>query len=226
MLLSDIYNQLTYGELAHLFITTRKSDETGLTEAAFMKLFPLIQIGLTDIHSRMYMREGHFDLVLVDGVNQYTIDPEQKDLIEIEEIEGILDGNTVTIELDRRDDPSSIRRIAADTILLPPPSDDAKWRVETGVLHLTYRANHPILNNYIANSAPMITPIYLPMTHLYALCLGVASRYMNTVGMKNEFHAGNNYAQKYEVEMARLVKLGFDVQDYGSNNNLSRNDWP
>lgn len=172
------------------------------------------------------MRENHIDIPLVDGVNQYLVEPETKDLIEIEEFEGMLDNEVFIIPMDSRDDPMSIRRLSANTILLPSPSEDAKWRQETTTLHLTYRANHPEIKDYLANSAPLITQIYLPMTHLYALCLGVASRYMNTVGMKNEFHAGNNYAQKYEQEMLRLQMLGFDVMDHSSNHNLQKNDWP
>jgi hypothetical protein len=225
MLLSDIYTQLTYGELAHLFVTTRKSTDTGMDESAFQKLLPSIQVGLTDIHSRMYMREGLISVPLTQAL-EYIIDPETKDLIEIEQITGILDGETYVIPLDYRDDPNSIRRTSADTIRLPPMTTDDTWRKNTDHLSITYRANHPIINTYIANAAPLVTPIYLPMSHLYALCLGVASRFMDPVGIKNEFHQGNNYRQKYEVEMQRLEMLGFDVQDSGLNNNLTRNDWP
>ena len=225
MLLSDVYNQLSYGELAHVFASTRKKNDTGIEPEAFEKLFPLIQIGLTDLHSRMYLREGSIQVPLVSGTTRYVIDPAEKDLIEIEQINGLYENSLYTITMDVRDDLSSIRRVSADTIVVPEPSDDAKWRLETTSLDIIYRANHPIINNYKANAAPLITPIYLPNTHLYALCLGVASRYMDPVGVKSEFHAGNNYRQKYEVELQRLEMLGFDVKDTGSNNNLIRNGW-
>ena len=224
MLLSDVYNQLTYGELAQVFVTTRKSTDTGLTEAAFIKLFPLVQSGLTDMHSRMFLREGNLSVPLTDALD-YIIDPEAKDLLEIEQIEGIVEKEPYIIPLDIRDNPESIRRIATDTIKIPVMSKDIEWRKETQSLNITYRANHPYIKDYLANAAPLITPIYLPQSHLHALCLGIAARYMDPIGMKNEFHSGRHYLQKYEAEMQRLEMLGFDVQGYDTNTNLTRNGW-
>ena len=211
MTLQDIYDQLTYGELSNVFLAKRSRDDQVIEQDDFMKLLPHVQLGLNSIHTRMFLREGTEIFALEDGKVSYLVSPVDENILEIEAVKGMYCAKEYTIPLDELENPESIRRTSFNTFTVPDDETMAPWLAETTELTVIYRANHPVIKDYIANSAPLITPIYLPATHLYALTLFIASRVHAPMGMRNEFHEANNYNQMYEMEMARLEAFGFSI---------------
>ena len=92
--------------------------------------------------------------------------------------------------------------------------------METTTLRVVYRADHPEIKTALATQAPEVVDIFLPRTHVQALVWYVASRLTNPKGLTNEFHEGNNYAMKFEAEVASLKNEGMKVDTLETNYKL------
>ena len=228
MTLQDIYDLMAYGELRDLFLggTDLAEGGDGVDNDNFKRLWPNVNLGLTVLHTRFMLREGTVEVPVEEGKSIYILAPKKdvpadwaNDLLDIERVFGILDGKKYEIPLNEVDNPLSIRTPSVETLLLPDAVEDASWMDETTTLVIKYRANHPETKDYLANSSPLVTPIYLPATHLEALVLFVASRIMNPVGMTpGAMHEGNNYAQKFELAVQQLKDGGFSVDNVTKEN--------
>ena len=235
MTLQDIYDQLAFGELRDLKIggSGINSPGEGITKENFIRLLPSIQRGLGVIHTRCPLKEGTVALTLVPGKVSYTIALKQdapatfqEDLLKIERIYGTLNECKYEIPLDDLDDLNAIRCTSLNSLVVPDDTETAPWLLETTVLDVKYRANHPSISVPIANASPLTTQIYLPVSHLNALLLFVASQMMNPVGMTpGAMHEGNNYAMKFEREMVVLQDLGMRLDADSRNTRLSDNGW-
>jgi len=226
MKLQDIYDQLAHGELRNLFIAKRSNTDVGIAAADFAMLLPSVQAGLTDLHTQMFLREDRELVTLEDGKVSYLVAPTGKEVLAIENVKGTYLTEEYDIPLDDSTDAASIRRTGHNMFTVPDDEEKAPWLAETGDMTVIYRANHPQISDYLANAAPLITEIYLPSTHLWALVLFVASRVHNGVGIKQEFHAGNNYFQKYMMEVEKLKTLGLDIETANSTTHFYRSGMP
>ncbi len=223
MKLQEIYDQMVYGEASNIFIGKRSRDDVEFVREDLPKVLAMVRSGLTDIHTRMLMKVRTITLPITG--TDYVLAPEDDDLLEIHKIEGMYLGEVFEIPFDG-DDPAGIRRMDFNTLSVPTDPELAPWLRETTELKVSYHANHPEIRAARANSAPGSTYIDLPRTHLNALIWFMASRMHNPVGMKQEFHAGNNYAMKYEAEIQRLQQLGHDIERVGSHSHFNRSGMP
>ena len=238
MTLDDIYQQLSFGELRQLFMGGKNIDDpnTGMPEESFYKLLPTIQLGLTELHKRFNIRMGYFDVELQDGQNIYQLvtkyavsncrskepvkyidDSEYKfdnNLLKVTNILGTLCEEEYQIPLNEQSNDEAIMFLNMNTFKVPVDTKLAPWLTETTKLRVNYRANHPEINKYIANVSPKTTEIYLPQTHLEALCYYVASRLYNPMGMvPNSIHQGNNYFAKFEASCAKIQERGYEIDE-------------
>lgn len=238
MTLDDIYQQLSFGELRQLFMGGKNIDDpnTGMPEESFYKLLPTIQLGLTEMHKRFNLRLGYFNVNLQDGqviyqllhkfaasnsrskeLVKYIDDSEFKfynNLLKVECMEGVLDEEKYEIPMNEAGNDEAIMFLSDTTFKIPTDEEKAPWLTETTSIKVTYRANHPEINTYIANVSPKTTEIYLPHTHLEALCYYVASRMYNPIGMvPNSIHQGNNYFAKFEASCLKIQDRGFEIDD-------------
>ena len=135
-------------------------------------------------------------------------------------------GKFYDIPLDEIDNTESIRKSSLNTLIVPTDVLLAPWLEETTALDIKYRADHPAISTPLANAAPLVTEIELPATHLWPLCLFVASRLHNPIGMTpGAMHEGNNYAIKYEQACQELKDLGMHLQTDTANTRLRDNGW-
>ena len=235
MILSDLYNQLARGELRELAIggATIGGQTNGILPADYPRLLPHIQMGLTSLYTRCSLKEGTVVVPLALPRASYILAVDHDvplnwadDLLMIERVEGVYLGEAVELPLDDLEDPGSIRKPAANMLMVPTDVVVAPWLKETTDLVVRYRANHPAIDPYLANAAPIAVEIELPMTHVEALCLFVASRLINPLGMTpGSMHEGNNYAMKYEAAVAALNDLGMHQRAHSQNTRLVRNGW-
>jgi hypothetical protein len=237
MLLSDIFEQLSYGELSQVFIGEGGPDSEGVPKASRKKMLAHVRLGLTELHKRFLLKERTLNLSITAGKQTYVLDkayaqsntasseenkyiqdaadPFQNDLFKVERVYDA-DGNELPLNI--LDDPESVQTPNYNTLVLP---DDY-----TGsTLKVVYRADHPPIDPYLVTAAPQIVEVNLPATHLEPLLLYVASRVMNPVGLSGEFHEGNNYAGKFEASCRRLEQSNFRVDSQGQNTRLERNGW-
>lgn len=218
MTLSDIFDQLAYGELRQTFpdLASLVSGE-GIPEERKKNLFLSIKLGLTELHKRFNLLEKRLTIARVNGRQTYVMDrryavsnttgtepdkyitdtaePFKNDLMRIERI---LDADGCELTVNEIGNEDSAFITSFNTLVLPDAFKDTTFTV-------VYRADHPNIEWYIAEKAPQLVTVNLPSSHLEALLYYVASRIMNPVGMINEFHEGSSYAAKFEQSCARLV---------------------
>ena len=246
MKLIEVFNQLTTGELSTLYIGGAAEGE--ITEANYGKVVGHINLGLTALYKRFFLKEGRVDLDMVSGRSiypihskyavsntkskepvKYLLDSTGKFTDDILKIESVLTDAGKDLPLNDATDPLSIT-LTSPTILRIPAAliaqgADLPEDYKTSKLTVVYRANHPALlwNEY--NCDPELIELELPESHLEALLLYVASRAHTPGGLVNEFNSGNNYASKYEMECLRLEQFNLQIDHNTSNHRLIRNGW-
>ena len=246
MKLIEVFNQLTTGELSQLCIGGAAEGE--ITEANYGKVVGHINLGLTALYKRFFLKEGRVDLDMVSGRSiypihskyavsnikskepvKYLLDSAGKFTDDILKIESVLTDAGKDIPLNDVTDPLSIT-LTSPTILRIPAAliaqgADLPEDYKTSKLTVVYRANHPQIDALAPVFFPDQIELELPESHLEALLLFVASRAHTPGGLVNEFNAGNNYASKYEMECLRLEQFNLQIDHNTSNHRLIRNGW-
>ena len=246
MTLEDIYNQLSYGELRMLFLGGTDIDNPnkgGMPIESFLQMLGSIQLGLTELHKRFALREGYFNLIMMPNVRTFSLTsdfaisasssnpvryiddtemPFTDNLHKVIRCYGMKNEKKIELPLNEISNHAALRTPSYNQLTVPIDPKVAPWLLETRVIDVVYRANHPEINKYIANDAPLITPIYLPESHLEALLYYVASRVFNPIGMiPDAVHEGNNYMQKFEQSCARLKMDNYEIDQDAVNDKLS-----
>ena len=246
MKLIEVFDQLTASELSTLYIGGAEAGQ--ITEANYPTVVKHINLALTALYKRFFLKEGRVDLAMVSGRSvypihskyavsntkskepvKYLLDSADKFTDDILKIESVLTDAGKDIPLNDATDPLSIT-LTSPTILRIPAAliaqgADLPEDYKTSKLTVVYRANHPALlwNEY--NFDPELIELELPESHLEALLLYVASRATTPTGMVNEFSAGNNYASKYELACQQLEHFNFQIDHNNTNHRLIRNGW-
>ena len=247
MKLIEVFNQLTHGELSNLSIGGRENGE--ITEENYKGVMAHVNLGLTDLFKRFTLKEGRLQLELQDDQALYSLsskfavngkrsketvryildtvaNPFRDDVLKIEQV--ITDAGC-ELELNNKSAQYSCFTPSAEVLRVPTIMVSGLLSIpeqlKTEQLTVVYRANHPVFDTEVGSFDPGNTEVELPYTHLWALCLFVASRINNPIGMSQEFNAGNNYAAKYEAECQRLEADGYEVDQGAGNSRARRNGW-
>lgn len=237
MKLSDVFNQLAYGELSQLGIIDQ---ETGLIALAkYPMLVAHVNLGLSALYKRFPLKEGRLTFELQPGKITYVLNTSEDvlfvesngadefadDILKVERVytdKGVELGlNNLSDEYGCTTPSSTVLRVplAISNQAVGLPSD-----LVTQNLEVVYRANHPTIV-YSAPFNPSRVNVELPITHLEPLLLFVASRVNNPIGMTNEFHAGNSYAAKYEKACVELEIKNLNVDQGSNSSKLVANGW-
>ncbi|MCD1628474.1 hypothetical protein [Marinobacter shengliensis] len=241
MVLQDIFDQLTHGELSQVFVGNAEGE--GIREEDKLRMISHIQLGLTALHKRFLLKERQLTVELVPNKSVYVLKqafaqsndeseepikyihdaefPFKDDLLKVERV--VTDKGTA-LSINDYFDEDTVRTASYNTLVLP--SFDA-WEpsLKPTKLVITYRADHHKINKIVGQFISFKEEIDLPVTHLEALLYFVASRVMNPVGIAGEFHEGNNYAQKYEQACMELEQHGHQLNSQSSNSRFDYNGW-
>lgn len=222
MKLSEIFSQLTHGELSQIAIGGAAVGE--ISEQNYSKVLGHVTVGLTALYSRFSLKEKQLSIPLQADANTY-----QLDLDDLLKIEKVCADSGYELGLNSSDDPYSCRTPTLRSLRVPQEIlDKASFlpdELKTDALLITYRANHPKITESQLDLGPENIDVELPESHLEALLYFVASRIHNPIGMSNEFHAGNSYATKYEMACQALEGKGLQVDAESSNTRLNRGGW-
>ena len=214
MKLKDVFEQLSYGELAQLSLG---GEQGVIDESNYQRVMASINLGLTDLHSRFLLKEGRTTVTLQTGQISYVLT--QEDLLRIERV---YDGEGTELSLNAGGNTQAAEYRGCTTpnhkTLVVPPA-------VTGPVTVVYRANHPLLVKELGYYDANAVEVELPQSHLNALLLFVASRIMNPIGLNQQFHDGNNYWAKYEAACQLLLDQNFRVDQSEENLRLVRNGW-
>lgn len=246
MRLSEIFEQLTYGELSQLSLGG--ADIGGIDSGNYKAITAHVNLGLTTLHKRFNLKEGLIKLDLVPGRTVYPLgvefaatntgssepvryikdtasEPYTGDIIKIDSV--LTDAN-LEMDLNNPMNGYSCFTPKLGTLRVPlavvNKGPDLPYQLITSGLTLVYRANHPtlVLDKY---SDPEDIEVALPHAYLEALLLFIASRVNNPVGMTGEFNAGNNYAAKFEKACVQLEMDGTEVDRVGQGSRSQKNGW-
>lgn len=247
MKLSEIFNQLTYGELSQIHLGG--ADVGVIDETNYPKIMAHINLGLTALYKRFPIKEGRVKVVLSSGNYIYPIhskyavnntasteatrfvldtvaEPFKDNILKIEKV--LTDGK-VELWLNNEADEYSCFTPTATTLRVPKEvvdwTTDYPEYLKTQYLELVYRANHLPISSDTLGFDPEQVEVELPYSHLEPLLLFVASRVHNPIGMDGGFNAGNNYAMKYEAACQQLELLNLRVDQGSQSSRLERNGW-
>jgi hypothetical protein len=241
MLLSDLFNQLTYGELCQ--IKLGGADANGITKENQLQMLGHVNSGLTELHTRFHLKEGTLTLNLIPGLDTYVLskrfavanresrEPQKyiQDSLAVPfldtvlKIERVFTAEGAELELNaggQRFDPLSqvVRTPTINTLIVP------KTIQSTG-LTVVYRANHARIIKEDNSFDPTEVDIDLPPQYENALLLYIASRVFNPIGLNQEFHDGNNYWAKFEAACTQLTNKGMELAPESSESRHERNGW-
>ena len=237
MKLSEVFSQLTYGELSQLNLG---GSEAGAIEAAnYPQVVAHVNMGLLALYKRFNLKEGRLMFTLESGKTYYPLNTNEDvlfatsageeefadDILKVERVYTALGFELGLNDLENgyacMTPSNSVLRVPA---AIAAQSMDLPDELKTPTLTVVYRARHPMIVA-TASFNPSRVALELPYTHLEALLLYVASRVHNPIGMTNEFHAGNSYAAKFEQACQQLEVQNLRVDQGSQSNRLQRNGW-
>lgn len=249
MKLSEVFQQLTYGELSQLQIGG--AEEQGITKENQNRILVHINLGLTELHKRFPLNKGELKIRQVEGLSRYVLskqyavanmeswEPEkyiqdtigQPFLDTVLKIEQVFDAEGNELGLNGAPGKLAAGKDTYDSWAIPQVFTPAfnVLQVPEGVvegdLRVVFRANHAQIFREDNSFDPEEIEIDLPYSHLEALLYYVASRIMNPIGLSQQFHEGNNYAAKFEQACAQLQNLGLETREVDSFSRLRSNGW-
>ena len=247
MKLSEVFKQLSYGELSQLNIGGSGSGE--INDADYDRLVAAINLGLTALHTRFPLCKKQLELQLVSGQGLYylnrayavsneesTEDPkyilDSNDNPFMDDLLKVVDVTTaegVRLELNRRGSEWSLHTPTLVSLQVPEgmhtPTSSTPTEYVTGSLLVDYQANHLYLPAGVGEYRADTVELALPYPYLEALLYYVASRMHNPVGMVNEFHMGNSYSAKYEMACQLLERHNVSVDQVGVTTKFSDRGW-
>lgn len=245
--LSEIFEQLTQGELSQVSLG---GGEMGvIDEANYRKLGNHVQLGLTALYKRFNLKQGKLMLQLFPDQEDYplqnkfavtgknnlprrwildsALSPFNNDIIKIFKV--TCDSGKELAINNYADDFSvftpTMESLRIPKLIVEPSPNLTPDQYKTSKLKVEYQANHGLIVPRSEYFNPSTTIVELPASHTQALLYFVASRVHNPIGMGQEFNAGNNWAQRYELECRRLEDDGNEIDDGNTNTRAKQGGW-
>lgn len=242
MKLREVLNTLASGELSNLSFV---DETTGTIKTeAIGKLISSINMGMTDLHTRFLLKLGSITVNLQKGQTIYPLKPEYQvgqrtlrgttqfisadgtrldnDLLKIQQVFAIYDNDRsgfnrdpVELGLNDHDARHGVFTTSYNTLNVPLHLQEED---KVKALRVVYRQNADPICQCDNDYDPDCIEVELDYSHLWALCLFVASRVHNPSGFgTGGVHEGNNYWSKYLAECARLDEANMRL-DYVADN--------
>lgn len=249
MKLSEIFSQLTSGELSQLAVGG--AEQGKIQDKDYRKILDHVNQGLMDLHSRFTIREGRLVIALQPGKGSYLLtsdfaltsrksreatryildSPEEPFLDDIIKVERVLTDASYELALNMTGNKESLTTPSETVLRLPKVMagggafGDVPDYLKTSQLEVFYRATHPLIVKALGYFDPSRVNVALPRVYLQALLYYVASRLHAPVGMNQEFYSGTIYGQKYEQECSRLLVTGVELSAHRQNTRAERAGW-
>lgn len=225
MYVKEIFEHLAQGELRNLAIGA--PDDGGIARHDYAKVIPHINLGITEIYSRLGALSKKLNIQCDLTIQTYHLHPDYAQagssptkyimdsvadpfLGDVLKIESIKDHSINDLA-----DPLTITSDSYLQFMVPEPTDE--------LLELTYKAQLPKVD--VKTFEVDTTEIDFPYTYLPALLNYIGSRVL--IGMvtpKGELNS-MGYMAKFEASMAQLLQRGFEIENNITNTKLHRNGW-
>jgi len=209
MFLADIFQYLSRGELSQFAVGTENSGR--VSEDDYEQLITHINLGLTNLFSRLPIKQKQQIFTLKANQTEYTVD---SDVLRIEEVYSEA-GNKFA--LNDSSDEDSLFTPAFNTLQVPAPVDGNRIAV-------LYRANHERIPAK-RGIDPKSVVLDMPDILIEPLLAYVVSRVMQSRGTAESISEANAYMQKYEMLLQQIQISGLYTADMQTNTKLRDNGW-
>jgi hypothetical protein len=219
MKLREVLNTLNSAELNNLSLFNKDTGE--ILPGKLSMLITSINLGLTDLHTRFLLKIG---TIIVDlnatqmtypllpiyqvgnkapvGTVQYIRNDGIKFKDNLLKIQQVFDDQGHELGLNDHNARRGVFCTSSNVLQVP---QTLTHECKIGSLKIVYRMNAAKVQQCDDDVDIDCVDVDLDYTHLWALCLFVASRLHNPSGFgTGGVHEGNNYWGKYEAECARL----------------------
>lgn len=216
MLLSEIFNQLTYGE----FSQTNLTENDTVAQVDYPRIINYINMGLTELHKRFDLKREAVMIKQYASVFNYILhsDYSVSNTASTQDPKYIEDGGTIfknnLLLIERVTDElgdelylndatfeDTLITTSYNSIQVPTPLDDLTMIVE-------YRAKQDDVDTTTTDLNSV--EIDIPYSHLEALLFYIAARYFRTVPLLNGLNEGTTFYQQFEMSCKQLEVLGLN----------------
>ena len=246
MKLSEIFSQLTTGELSMLSIGG--AEQGVIQESNHQAVLNHINLGLAYIFHRFPLKEGRLKLVLYPDMVSYKLSSQYSTsnttsgepikfiddvgnpfLDDLTKVHAVLTEAGEALPLNDNKDKYSCHTPSTHVLMVPMAVTnqypDLPDYLKTDSLDIVYRASHPKLEMGLGYLDPEEVEVDLPYPYLEPLLYFVASRCYHPMSMSSEINQGSSYAMKLEQACQRLELTNLAVDQGSSNDRLIRNGW-
>lgn len=247
MKLAEIFSQLASAEFSQLGFLDQET--RSIPEDYWNTMIDHTNLGLVALYKRFLVKESRFTIRLVEDRTDYYLksrfavsnesstepikfiedDPMAPFKDDIGKVERVYTDSGTEMLLNDLNNVMSLHTPTLHTLRVPIDIVNRvsilPERYKTSTLQVNYRALPKKIVRGLGYFSPDRVEVELPEQYLQALLLFIASRAHNPIGMMNEFHSGNSYAQKYEMECQRLEGENIRVDQVGNSDRLYVNGW-
>jgi hypothetical protein len=245
MLLKEVFDQLACAELNNISVVDQTTKE--IDPGQYRQVVTAINAGLTEIHSRVLLRQGMLTVKLIPGQELYTLDkaynvsaskpdpkqfitavpPFANDLLAVHEVKAKVYEpgfeKEVVLGLNNGSDYYNVEMPSYNQLFVP-----AKLQSEQKITELlvSYRKNHKMLATCDNDIDPECVGLTLPRSYLWALCLFVAARMHTPVGLQDATYSGNSFMAQFAQELAQMQISGLSLSNIQVNEGVWRKGFP
>ncbi len=233
MLLSTIFEQLTYGEFSQLPMGGN-IDSEGITDSNYPAVLAHVNLGLIDLFTKFPLKLKSITIQQFEEVSIYYLDREYalsntnstKPYKYIQDstafpfentvlkIESIQDEAGDPLPFNKSNVKNNIANPSYNAIQIPFPNS-------SNAVGVTYRAAHTIISS--DNLYPAQVEVDMPYSLIKPLLLFIAHRaYANITDGVTE---SNNFLIKYDKACAEIIQTGLINVDNLLNTKLENNGW-
>lgn len=231
MLLSDIFDQLSHGEL---FNMEMGGDTTlGIDQSDYPLVVSQVNLGLIELYKRFELKKDYLTLQLDDDIfyyhlkstysenlGGYILDATKPFTDNIIKVERIYDISEVEeVEVTHLNDLRSTWPVLfhTDTTLhIPLPEQKNQLRIE-------YRASHDKISHI--GLKPASVEIELPPALMKPLLVFVGMRVFSAINSGNPDGDGIAYLQKFEQACREVTDLGVVQQEWKDTSKFEEDGW-
>ena len=241
MILTDIFRDMTYGELSNIFTGGYLPDEAESQPdpVKYAELLSAVNLGLKQLYKEFFLRSEehyiqcseeksvyklHIDYAQtntsspIDIADRYIMDtadnPFTGNLLKIEEV---YDEDGVKLTLNNPNDELSVFTPTYNSIQVPYPEDGMTIAVQ-------FRASHPPIVYTGVTFDPDSVEVELPNSLHDALLYYVAARILRPKGGDRVMEA-DNYYQLYKDAVQTVKNEGLEVQSEADIGRFDTNGW-
>ena len=233
MLLSSIFEQLTYGEFSQLSLAGIDGED--ILPENYSAVVSHINLGLTELHKRFPLKMEEVLIQQYADITSYkldedftetkgtqptlyildSLDPFTNTVLRIEKVYNNTLGEYESLNDDNDED--TLVTTKYNTIKVPSPT-------ATTTMTVTYRSTHErILTDTLD---PYTYDVDIPDSLIEALLFYVASRAHSSLPtLDTGVNEGNVYLAKFEASVAKITELSLITNVNRTNNKMWTNGW-